>query len=685
MVHNLENREFSAISTISDASSQSSRADIFICCSNSDKKYLKKLKTFLKMYRRKDTLNIWDNLSMQPGLVFEQEIEQALQSAKVAVLLISNDFFANDTIIEHILPQVITAGLNKNITIINVILRPCDFGYTELAQFHPANDPTRPLINMRPAEQEECWTTTAKSIRDRVAEQTGTTFERLFGQPETLTTSAHLFFACRYMQNKNSREQVLGRLPTEMIQEIEAFRNTTQDGDSIDFKEMLNLVKICSSYPDGLEKLAYALYQSERASQAWKELDKYLCKSGKKLVTYTRWQELYEILKPVQWPDHLLRRAYRESVPENWEILHDHDVHDKIQPILEDLTRIPFQNNGTFPILEFVLRLAAIAEDRQEGLLHDTLITWHLERCGDLGLTENQRKALHEKASQRQQPSPLYLILMLDEISSTTFNVRCWLLDEKNIPIQNTAIEIPDEPYLLEEIPDLFEDLLERCENHLLDDMENLVIEFVLPLQLLSYPVDQYAIRGLTNLQSIGLNHQVVVRSLERMRRKKRQTRWINKWELLLDCMKDEQALSKNNSATFVYQEESYKGQEAFTALLQGSSIACLVLPCVPSTTSSQANGVLTAVLEAGVPIALWPREQTDYPEALHEWLTQLVLQHPLSQLPALVKQQRHEAIASGNKQQHQGHHLTRLWDDPNRLPQSRQLAAPSPSASRGA
>lgn len=665
------------MSAISNASSRSSQTDVFICCSPEDNAYLQELKKHFAYDKREHHLAIWDDTSVLPGSMRQQEMEQALRSARAAILLISTDFIASDDIAESVLPQIVTASRQKNITILSVILRPCEFEkIDELAQFQPVNPPSSPLANMKPSERENIWIKVAQQVREIIRGRAETSFERLFGPPET-AQAAHYFFQCRYMRNKQSREQILRRLPSSMLREIETFPLVEQDDCNADLAEVSRIVEACSTEPDGLERLAHALYLSERASLSWQALDTYLRKRGRKLVTYTRWQELYEILRPAQWLDHLLNSIYRESVPENWEVLQNFQGPDKLQLILEDLIKIPPQNNDTFPILEFVQRLAFLAwEERRDGTLHDALRAWLVERFSELGLTESQQTALQEKAKTRRQSAIFYLQLLLDAVSEGTFSVQCWLRDSENNMIQNATLEVPDEPYSLKEIPDLLEVLLEQCENCLQDAMKHLVIEFFLPLELLSYPVDQYAIRDFKTLRSISLYHQVVVRSLERARKQNRRYIWRDKWNLL----QEKQVLNEHKDMAMIYRAEHYNGSESLSATLLGASVACLALAFVPSDSSSQTNDILSAILQAGVPIALWPREQTNYPKELHELFLELVSHYPLSQLPALVKQQRQEAITSG-KQQHQGYHLTLLWDDPNRLPPSamtpRQLTMP--------
>ncbi len=230
----------------SNTSSQSSRTDVCVYCSSEDKKYSQELKKHFEYYRRKYNLDVWDDTRVLPGSMWRQEMMQALQSARVVVLLISVDFFASNLVAEYILPQLLTAARQKKVPIINVILRYCDFESTELAQFRPVNSPSHPLAAMKRSEQEAIWTAVAKLVREIMAKQTETTFERLFDQPETLKTVEHYFFQWRYMQDKRLRGQMMCLILESVIQEMDALPITARDDPNVDFAEVLNLVRICS-------------------------------------------------------------------------------------------------------------------------------------------------------------------------------------------------------------------------------------------------------------------------------------------------------------------------------------------------------------------------------------------------------------------------------------------------------
>jgi TIR domain len=147
--------------------SQPDHSQVFIGYSNKDKKYLEEFHSHLAYYIRTGKFDFWDNTKIQPGANWREEIGKALDMAQVAVLLVSADFIASDFIANNELPVLLAAAAHKGTIIYSVILRPCVFNDTELAQFHPINDVANPLSTMSKGKRDAVWTKIAESIRDR--------------------------------------------------------------------------------------------------------------------------------------------------------------------------------------------------------------------------------------------------------------------------------------------------------------------------------------------------------------------------------------------------------------------------------------------------------------------------------------------------------------------------------------
>jgi hypothetical protein len=99
-----------------------------------------------------------------PGAKWQKEIESTLRVTKVAVLLVSPDFLASDAIMNEEMKPLLAAAENEEITIIPVILRPCGFSHSSIAQYTPINDPSTPLSTMTRGKREAIWVQVAEQL-----------------------------------------------------------------------------------------------------------------------------------------------------------------------------------------------------------------------------------------------------------------------------------------------------------------------------------------------------------------------------------------------------------------------------------------------------------------------------------------------------------------------------------------
>jgi HEAT repeat protein len=142
----------------------SGRTKVFISYSHQDAEFLQRLQVHLAPEVRNKRVDLWDDTKIAPGAKWRSEIDKALQAAKVAVLLVSADFLASDFIALNELPPLLSAAESEGVTILPVLLKPCSYKNTPLAEFQFVNKPLTPLIRMSEAEREETWVRVAESI-----------------------------------------------------------------------------------------------------------------------------------------------------------------------------------------------------------------------------------------------------------------------------------------------------------------------------------------------------------------------------------------------------------------------------------------------------------------------------------------------------------------------------------------
>jgi hypothetical protein len=149
-----------------DAADATVRETVFFSYSHEDQKWLDQLKDVLTPVTRSGLLREWDDTQIQPGAKWREEIQAALASAKVAVLLVSKAFLKSEFIASEELPTLLKAAEEEGVIICPVVLEDCLYEYSALKDYQAVNDLSKPLIGLTAAKRAEALGKIARKILD---------------------------------------------------------------------------------------------------------------------------------------------------------------------------------------------------------------------------------------------------------------------------------------------------------------------------------------------------------------------------------------------------------------------------------------------------------------------------------------------------------------------------------------
>ncbi|MFE9421992.1 hypothetical protein ACFYNO_03400 [Kitasatospora sp. NPDC006697] len=321
---------------------------------------------------------------------------------------------------------------------------------------------------------------------------------------------------------------------------------------------------------------------------------------------------------------------------------------------------------GALPVSMAFLALVAdrLVEDGQQPAA-EALRRWNREQARAWGL-EGELAGWQRDTATPVAPSliPAYLLIQLapDGIDPDRFHLSHWRQSDAD-----GWHPVPGEtrPLHRTELATAVEELIEAVEEGWADLRAPVVLEFILPWELLNEPVEWWSKESDSPVPTpLVMDYPVVLRSLERLRRPAWHRRWRLQWRQLT-----EQAVGSHPhwSRPTGREGDFYQLERE---LKEDQQAVCLVLSEPPSAVGGTGRQEILAGLRAGLPAMIWHRHDCEDP-AFRDAVSEMLEDRGLGNLVERVSKWRKEALALGPAEWdgHVGRHLAILLDDPDRLP----------------
>lgn len=146
-----------------------SRTKVFISYAHEDEAWRETLRKALAPQERKGLLDVWDDRRIGTGDDWRREIDGALQSCRIAILLVTMDFLASRFINDVELVSVFDRHAKEGLWIYPVLIGPCDWEGEDQLKARQMKTVDGEPIELAPlAQQKLAFAQIAKEIRERL-------------------------------------------------------------------------------------------------------------------------------------------------------------------------------------------------------------------------------------------------------------------------------------------------------------------------------------------------------------------------------------------------------------------------------------------------------------------------------------------------------------------------------------
>lgn len=126
---------------------------VFVSYSHVDADWLVKLSKFLRPLEEQELVRVWDDRAILAGADWRKEIRQSLESARVALFLVTQDFLASEFIRDQEVPPLLDKAESEGCQILWIAVKSSTVKESRIARYQALNSPEQPLEMLSEAEQ----------------------------------------------------------------------------------------------------------------------------------------------------------------------------------------------------------------------------------------------------------------------------------------------------------------------------------------------------------------------------------------------------------------------------------------------------------------------------------------------------------------------------------------------------
>lgn len=145
---------------------------IFISYSHKDESYRDSFNDHLAVLQRNGVISIWHDRKILAGDEWKGEISENLNSADIAIFLVSPSFLASDYCYDVEVKRAVELNKAGSLKIISVVIRPCQWDECEFSKFQAVPKDAKAVSTW--SNEDEAWLDVANRIRQQILDFTPT-------------------------------------------------------------------------------------------------------------------------------------------------------------------------------------------------------------------------------------------------------------------------------------------------------------------------------------------------------------------------------------------------------------------------------------------------------------------------------------------------------------------------------